>query len=135
MMATLDTPLPKEAQLNWRREFESRLWSMTLLWLACFWVVAWMGMGLEPPSPMVQLLQLVVVHWGSVKMQVQVKDHRERHKEQKYHDFAELVDFPLLDFELHLIWVSEHKAMAVSSVERGKTPYPQLELYRIADPA
>ena len=112
MMATLNTPLPKEAQLNWRRAAESRLWSMTLLWLACFWVVAWMGMGLEPPPPMVQLRQLVVVHWGPVKMEVQVKEHCKRHKEQKQHDFAEFVDVLVLGLELHLKWVIEHKAMA-----------------------
>ena len=92
MIVTLDTPLPKEAQLNWSKELESRLWSMTRLWLACFWEVAWMGVGLDPPPPMLSPKWLLGMHRKTGK--VKVEDHCQQHNKQKQSCFEGLVDFP-----------------------------------------
>ena len=41
MMQTLETPLPKDAQLSSKRVFESLGWSMIWFWFACCCSVDW----------------------------------------------------------------------------------------------
>ena len=103
MMVTLDTPEPNDAPLNWSSEFESRLWSMTLLWLACFWEVAWMGRGLDPPPPMMM---------SAKRRKLGEDEGHQEHYQQVCFEVCE--HFRPLGFCLHLKATEKHKAMAVS---------------------
>jgi len=94
-----------------------------------------MGVGLEPPPPMLLPKLLVEMHRGTVKVEMNVEEHRQQHNKQKQSYFEGLVDFPRTNLELHLKQGRTQKALAESEscAEHGRIHGRQLGLYRKAD--
>ena len=92
-----------------------------------------MGVGLDPPPPMLLPKWLVEMHRGTLK--AKVEEHRQQHNKQKQSYFEGLVDFPRTNLELHLKQGRTQKALAESEsyAEHGKIHGRQLGLYRKAD--
>ena len=145
MMTTDEAPLPKEAQLNWSRAFESLLWSTIQLLLVCFCSVD--CRGLDPPPPMTELVGRVPMERANtrrhyswrlrsterstgrstgrltsipLKMKVEGKAHNPRKKQQKCRGEAEVVLFLQDDYRLHLNCVKEHQEVGVSCDAHGE---------------
>ena len=77
MMIIEETPDPKEAQLNCKRELESLDWSMMQLLLVCLWEVDWAaaGWGLEPPPPVMELKPHLLPGKTNVKVKQNCPEH------------------------------------------------------------
>ena len=92
-----------------------------------------MGVGLDPPPPMLLPKWLVEMHRGTLK--AKVEEHCQQHNKQKQSYFEGLVDFSGTSLELHLKQGRIQKALASSEsyAEHGKTHGRQLGLCRKAD--